>query len=128
MTSRPGPFFSSSVRALVVDRDPTEAENVRDCFLRAFGAEGTTVEIVASIREARAQIRDASYDVLIVDYACALSEAADGLPEVDGVPVILLAGSRHEEVGRRAIEAGMTNIIVKSALAPERFFEAMNGG
>jgi len=128
MGIHPGPFFSSSVRALVVDQDRGEAETVRECFLRAFGAESTSVDLAPSIRDAGARIRISPYDVLIVDYACALSEAADGLPDADSVPVILLAGPLHEEIGRRAIAAGMSNIIVKSSLEPERFFEAMIGG
>jgi len=128
MGMQPGPFFSSSVRALVVDRDRGEAETVRACFLRAFGAESTSVDLSPSIRDAGARIKISPYDVLIVDYACALSEAADGLPDAESVPVILLAGALHEEIGRRAIAAGMSNVIVKSSLEPERFFEAMIGG
>jgi len=128
MGRHPGPFFSSPVRALVVDRDRDEAETVRECFLRAFGVENTAVDLVPSIRDAGERIRISPYDVLIVDYGCALSEAADGLPGAESVPVILLAGALHEEIGRRAIAAGMSNIIVKSSLDPERFFEAMIGG
>ena len=125
---RPGPFFSSPVRALVVDRDPGAAEAVRECFLRAFGAENTSVDLVSSISDAGARIRTSPYDLLIVDYGCAMNEAAGELTGEESVPVVLLAGALHEEIGRRAIAAGMSNIIVKSSLEPERFFEAMIGG
>ncbi len=131
MESRPGPYFSSPVRALVIDDDPREMERIRRCFSEAFGANGTTIDHAASVGDAAARARESRYDVFIVDYACALDGGGAELLRIlhadEGAPVILLAGLLHEEIGRRAVRAGLKNVIVKSSLEAERFVEAMLG-
>jgi DNA-binding response OmpR family regulator len=105
-----------TAKLLVVDDEPRTAELTADLLRRA----GYLVEVAASGTEALARVRDASPDLMLLDYEMPDMEAPEVLDSLRAgggripFPVIILTGARHspgdQVVG---LERGATDFVVK---------------
>jgi two-component system KDP operon response regulator KdpE len=101
-----------TLRVLVVEDDP----EIRAVIQSSLSVEGFTVQTAVSLSEARALIRHALPDILVLDL---------GLPDGDGLTLvqevrkthtlpILIVSARHQEAQKiQALDAGADDYLVK---------------
>ncbi|MCX5975120.1 MAG: PAS domain S-box protein [Coprothermobacterota bacterium] len=72
-----------------------------------------TYLLAGSLNEAKCLVGQEKFDVIVVDYSLGDGTAMDLLPFAAGIPVILIAGTRDEEIAARAFTAGISDSLVK---------------
>ena len=111
--SRPrSPRDSAGTPVLVVGDDPQTLRYVRD----ALTAAGYTPLVTADHRELSHIMRTEKPRLVLLDLVLPGTdgfEVMERVPELAGVPVILISGYRREETVARALESGADDYIVK---------------
>ena len=103
---------TESARILVVDDDPRTLRLVRD----ALSAEGYAPVVTGDPGEVQALLRAEKPALVVLDLAL---PGADGVelmrevPELSGLPVILISAYGRDETVARALDAGAADYIVK---------------
>jgi DNA-binding response OmpR family regulator len=99
-------------RVLVVDDD----DDVRNVLLRALGADGYRVDVVADGPSARQAIAGTPPDLVVLDLGLAAEDGLDiltHLRETTDLPVILLTGRGEEQDKILGLKLGADDYLVK---------------
>ncbi len=106
--------LSGPIRLLMVEDNPGDARLVQ-VLLAEVG--GFTVTVAGSLREAIAALAGSSVDAILLDLSLPDSQ---GLSTIDSMraaapnlPVVVFTGLDDEEVGRRAVQHGCQDYLVK---------------
>ena len=115
-------------RVLLVEDDPGDAHLVRQ-ILR--GARDVNFEVcwVSSLAEARQQLRDASFDVLLLDLSLPDSSGLDtvraGRKSAGSLPLIVLTGHDDSRLALQTLEAGAQDYLVKGSFDSDDLVRAI---
>jgi len=107
------------LKVLLVEDDPAHAEALRRSFSVSGGR--TLLNVVASLREFRAQVAKEPPDIAVIDLNLPDGRAMDALSVSEGnaaFPAIILTSHGDEQSAVEAMKAGALDYIVKS---PEAF-------
>src|SRR5688572_22651388 len=110
-----------ALRLLVVDDDEEDFFILRD--LLADHGEPHEVHWVPTLAQGMQALRDATYDVYLVDYRLGPDNGLDLVRFAETCsarrPVILLTGKGNTEVDHQALEAGAADYLVKGHISPD---------
>ncbi|MDG5758493.1 hybrid sensor histidine kinase/response regulator [Natronococcus sp. A-GB1] len=126
---------SSSHTILLVEDDDLQARLYRTMLYRERGTEPvtadesaaetvTTVETVRTLEDARTALEDdaESFDLVLLDLNLPDSLGLDTLDSVletvDGTAIVVLTGIDDTEIGRKAVERGAEDYLVKDRVTP----------
>ncbi len=108
-------------RIVIADDHPLFRAALRSALDKA--APGSTVEECASLAEAKAAMKSAPVDLLLLDLKLSDSEGMAGLAavraEYPAVPVAVISASEDAPVVRHALGLGAAGFIPKSAALPQ---------
>src|SRR5258708_35501147 len=110
--------MTSRLRLLVVDGDPVDRLAMRRAIEQAdLGAE---VDEVGDVAAAIAHVRERTYDCLLVEEQPAGELTQQLRASGNLVPIVLVTGRQNEELLQQAVDAGITDFILKADLSPRR--------
>lgn len=107
-----------STRILVVEDD----REIRNLLQSSLGLEGFEVQTAVSVSEARALLRHATPDALLLDLGLPDGDGADLVREVRArrsVPILVVSARYHENEKVRLLDAGADDYLTKPFGVPE---------
>lgn len=114
--------MSARLRLLVIDADPVDRLAIRRAV--EHGDPDVMVDDVSDARSALAELERRSYDCLIVDEALPSTTGIELTASLrsrgDLTPIVFVAGRQDEEMLQQAVDAGITDYILKADLSPRR--------
>lgn len=106
-----------SLDVLVAEDDPDDLYLLRDMLKRDLHKRYRVVHC-STLKETVTELRNQSFDVVLLDLGLAESQGIDTLTAVlkvtTQVPVIVLTGANNEQLGEQAIKAGAEDYLPKS--------------
>lgn len=107
---------------LFVDDD----EFIRKIYTDRLTASGFFVDVAESIAGALRKLEKHSYDLICTDFLLADKTGIDLVNYVRGekksaVPIIMFSASGQEADKQKAVEAGVTEYVMKDKVAPSEF-------
>ncbi|MAE67811.1 MAG: hypothetical protein CMJ18_26445 [Phycisphaeraceae bacterium] len=121
----------TSIRALLVEDNPGDAQLIRTYLRDAGGTDGFEVDLthVDRLSQALRLLEDDQTDVLLLDLALPDSTGSATLEEVrrknQDLPVVVLTGQSNTRVALRAVEQGAEDYLVKGHLDGDRLLRAI---
>ncbi|MDH4276101.1 MAG: EAL domain-containing protein [Gammaproteobacteria bacterium] len=116
------------IRVLVIDDDDVDRDRIGRFIKKS--KRPFTVVAAASGRSALAILRDASIDLVIVDYHLGDMTGTELLSDwnkfnINAVPVIMVTGKGDEDTAIEAMKFGVTDYLPKKTLTPESLISAI---
>ncbi len=106
----------SPVRILLVEDDANAADSLQALIEQAEGG-AVDIEAAASVEEGLRKLRDASYDVVLLDLSLEEGEGLDTLGRARiaaaSVPIVVMAEEADENLALRALRFGAQDYLVK---------------
>lgn len=119
---------SATIRLLLVEDDPTDAEFTRAMLAQIHHAR-VEVRWVTRIGEALDRLRSGEHDVALVDYQLGTENGLDLIREATALelatPMILLTGRGSRDVDIEAQQAGAADYLVKGRIDPDSIERAL---
>lgn len=113
--------FDRSVRLLLLEDSEDQAELIETLLWRGRGR----YEVVSatSLAQARAELSEREFDIILSDLGLPDSDGLDTVRELltateASVPIVILSAHEEEEIAFRALKLGAQDYIPKSALNP----------
>ncbi|MCP4404466.1 MAG: PAS domain S-box protein, partial [bacterium] len=100
-----------NIRVLLVDDDNVDCEAVKRHIEEMRLP--YTLQSVPSRREALERLREAAYDVVLLDYMLEDGTGLDLLPHIGETPAIFITGSGSEQVAVEAMRRGAYDYLIK---------------
>lgn len=123
MTDTPVP-----VQVLLVEDNPTHQKLIASMLRHARGA-AFEVTAVGTVTAALAGLAGGGFDVTLLDLNLPDSEGLDTFHAVQNsagdTPTVVITGSEELDLGRRAVQAGAQDFLVKGRIEPERLTESI---
>ena len=112
-----------TIRVLLIDDDPVDAD-LTERALSKFGATGFEVARAASLAEAESRLRDAQFDVALLDLGlpgCQRDETLGRFRVASGekLPVVILTGLADESTALAALDRGAQDYLSKDDVTPQ---------
>ena len=109
------------IRVLLIDDDQDDFLITRDLFDEMKGKWKYRLDWISSYEEAKKAMQSQQHDVYLVDYHLGVESGLDLIHEMRkasiNAPFILLTGQGDSKTDERAMLAGATDFLVKSALS-----------
>lgn len=116
----------SACRVLVVEDDPGDAHLVRQMLRKG---ESFDLEGAGSLAEARLQLRQSMFDVILLDMSLPDSSGLDTLTAMQemagGLPIIVLTGHDNTELALKTLESGAQDYLVKGSFESDGLVRAI---
>ncbi len=117
--SQPGWTAPASARVLLVEEDPGDVARVRSVLERS-GAASFQVAAVADVRAAAGELRDRTYDLVLLGLARPAGRDGDGFDAIPDLaatlPVVVLGVLDDQGVAMEAVHRGAQDYLVKDRL------------
>jgi DNA-binding response OmpR family regulator len=108
--------MNSPVPLLLIEDNPGDARLIRDMLLGSSDGE-FTLNVAGSLRDALRQVKEAPYEVILLDLSLPDSMGIDSLLKARaGFPdaaIIVLTGLDDQRVGVQAVQMGAQDYLVK---------------
>src|SRR5260221_12533275 len=118
--------MKNALRFLIVDGDNVDAMALR----RRLDGEkaGHTIDVAASLHEAKKKLVANHYDLVILDLELPDSHGLDGVIDLQAlapeIAMVVVSGNKDQQVALRAMGVGAEDFIEKESLALENFCRA----
>ncbi len=109
LTSRTSPVEEHAPRILLVEADPNDSYLIS----RQLARVGYETESASRVSEARRRLEAESFDLVLAADSLPDGSALDLFGEPPAPPLVLLSEDPHEEAIRRAVDAGIVDVVVK---------------
>lgn len=125
---RAPPLAPQTIRVLLVEDDPTDAEFTRAMLAQIRDAQ-VVVRWVTTVADGLERLRSGDHDVALVDYLLGPDNGLDLIRRASELeletPMILLTGKGSREVDLEAQEAGAADYLAKGRIDPDGLERAL---
>lgn len=116
------------IRVLLIEDNPGDAHLVR-AFLERAESEFAAAEEAATLAGAIAALRASAFDLVLLDLGLPDARDLDALEaiysETPDIPIVVITIKGAEALGRRAVEKGAQDYLVKPQISPETLFRSL---
>jgi DNA-binding response OmpR family regulator len=115
-------------KMLLLEDNPGDVRLLQE-LLRDTGSTEFDMEDVSLLSDALARLRDARFDIVLLDLSLPDSQGLDGFrairEEAPEVPIILLTGLKDEEVALEAVRGGAQDYLIKGEISGHLLLRAI---